>query len=502
VQSAQPVFRGYWVDTFNPGIFTEGEIDRLVADAKAANMNAIVVEVGRRGDCFCNRAIMPRTQASIAPYPFDPLDALIAKAHAEGLQVHAWITATAIWSDPAPPVDPAHVFNTHGPMTSGADNWIALRSDGADRGGRDYYLDPGHPDAADYIVRMYTSVATYYDVDGINLDRIRYPDYNLGINVPSWGYNPVAVRRFQAAIGRNDVPSPTDPEWMQWRRDQITNIVRRVYLETYAIKPRVRVSADTITYGDAPQSQGGWERTRAYAEVLQDWRGWMEEGIIDLNIAMNYRRDHLATDPNNERRMFDEWAEYLKDHQYRRHSAIGSALFLNSIDASLKQIRAAFAPSASGNLAHGWVGFSYSAPERIASPATWSAEERRAELTRAFTQPGESVPATPPVFASPAPPPDMPWKTRPTTGHLRGTVATREGAPFDQVRIDLYDAESHRPIGSRVTDGSGWFGFVDLSPGRYELVVDLPATRGGAANTDVASGRVTTVSLTLSAPAP
>ncbi|MGI8830584.1 MAG: family 10 glycosylhydrolase, partial [Candidatus Limnocylindria bacterium] len=97
VAAGEDEFRAYWVDAFGEGIFTRGQIDELVAAAKEANFNALVVQVGRRGDCFCNSAIMPRTQAFIDPLPYDPLQTLIDKAHAAGIEVHAWIIATAIW---------------------------------------------------------------------------------------------------------------------------------------------------------------------------------------------------------------------------------------------------------------------------------------------------------------------------------------------------------------------------------------------------------------------
>src|SRR5512133_1829096 len=73
MQATSPELRAHWVDAFHPGIYNPPQIDKLVADVKAANMNAIVVQVGRRGDCFCNKAIMPRTEAGIDPLPFDPL---------------------------------------------------------------------------------------------------------------------------------------------------------------------------------------------------------------------------------------------------------------------------------------------------------------------------------------------------------------------------------------------------------------------------------------------
>src|SRR5262249_52317613 len=232
----------------------------------------------------------------------------------------------------------------HGPSAAGRDNWVMLRHDGANRGANLYFFDPGHPDAADYIAGMFLSIVRNYEVDGINFDYVRYPDYNPGPDVPAWGYNPVAVARFQALTGRSDVPDPTDPQWMDWRREQVTNIIRRVYLESARIRPWIRVSADTITYGTAPGNAAAWIETRPYREVLQDWRGWMQEGILDLNIPMNYRREQLATEPNNFRRMYEEWSDFAKDHQYNRQAAVGTALYLNPIEDSITQIRKALAP--------------------------------------------------------------------------------------------------------------------------------------------------------------
>ena len=504
-QAPRSELRAYWVDAFGAGLFNEAEIDKLIADVKAANMNAIVAQVGRRGDCFCNKAAMPRTQAGIAPLPFDPLQSLIDKAHAQGIEVHAWIITTAIWNSAIAPTDPAHVFNQHGPSKSGADNWLMLRSDGANRAGSDYLLDPGHPAAADYIVKMYTSVVENYDVDGINFDRVRYPDFTLGLNVPSWGYNPVAVARFQEATGRTDVPAPTDPQWAQWRRDQVSGIVRRVYLESYALNPDVRVSADTITYGYGPQSVGGWQQTRTYAEVLQDWRGWMEEGILDLNIPMNYKREHFVTEPNNQQRMYHEWNEFSKDNQYRRQVAIGSAIYLNYVGAgagyagggSVAQVRKALAPSAAGNPSAGWVGYSYRTPDALTNEGKRSADLSRAELTRALTQPSEYDPITPPIFAEPATIPAMSWKTNPTAGQVMGTARTEAGQVFDQLRVELYDAETDALIATKLTDGTGWFGFVDVAPGRYKVVLDGARTTGKrVATLTVVAGQVATVELT------
>jgi uncharacterized lipoprotein YddW (UPF0748 family) len=496
-------FRAYWVDAFGEGIYTPAEVDRLVADARAANFNALVVQIGRRGDCFCNNAIMPRTQANIAPYPYDPLQTLIEKAHAAGIEVHAWVIATAIWQGATPPLDPNHVYNTHGPSKTGDENWVMTRYDGSRPG--DTYLDPGHPAAVDYIVSMYTSVVANYDIDGINFDRIRYPDGQLGQwpNNNAWGYNPVALERFHAATGRTDRPLPSDPEWSQWRRDQVTNIVRRVYLESHAIKPDIVVSAATITYGYGPGQLGGWELSRPYRETLQDWRGWMEEGILDLNMPMNYKREFCIV--GNEapacfglpqRSQYESWNEFIKDHQYDRQAVIGSALYLNSITDSVTQVRKALTDSSAGNPSFGWVGYSYRTPDALTNSGQRPGAASRAELTRALTQQSEYDSVTPPVFVEPAAVPAMPWLAQPTAGHVLGNVTDSGGVPFDQVEVTLYDAETDAHLATMLTDGTGWFGFADLAPGRYKTIVDGDVASGRRVVTfGVSAGGVTEVSV-------
>lgn len=481
-------FRAYWVDAFGEGLNSQEKVEELVAETKAANMNAIVAQVGRRGDCFCNEAAMPRTEAGVKPAPFDPLQALIEEAHAEGIEVHAWVISTAIWNSEQAPEAEDHVFNTNGPDAEGDADWLMRREDGELRAGADYSLDPGHPEAADYIVEMYTSIVENYDVDGVNLDRIRYPDFNDEEGVSSWGYNPTAVERFQHQTGRDDRPAPNDPEWSDWRREQVTNVVRKVYLETHAIDPSVRVSADTITYGEGPLQQGGWQESRTYNEVLQDWRAWMREGILDLNVPMNYKRDHEP----DQRRWYEQWSEYAKDNQYDRQTIVGSAAYLNDIGGTVNQVREALATSAAGNPSHGWAGYSYRNPDAETLSGDHDSGEGREELAKALTQESRYDEETPSVFADKASTPAMPWKS--SEAHIRGTV-TEGGEPVDEARVSLYRQRGNEKVEDRRADGSGYFGFVGLEPGRYRVVVEEEGFRGRRAiPVEVSAGEVSDAS--------
>ena len=445
--------RAYWVDAFGDGLFTPAQIDDVIAQTQALHLNAIVAQVVRRGDCFCNRALAPRTdQPGVDPAPFDPLDTLINKAHQNGIEVHAWVIATAVWRGSTPPPQPNHPFNLHGTSAAGSANWLTKRSDGVQQISTDWVLDPGHPDAAQWIVDNALSIVRNYAVDGINLDRIRYPDNNLGTNVPSWGYNDTAVAHFQAATGRTDLPTNSDAQWTQWRRDQITSIVRKIYVESFAIRPSVRVSADTIAYGYGPQHGTGWTGTRTYAEVLQDWDGWMREGILDTNIVMDYKRQLTA----GQDVMYREWSDYAKDNQYGRYSVVGTGMYLNDITSSATQARIAVAPSTAGNIGAGWAGYSYRTPDTMADAGTRTGAASRAELVKALTQPSQYDTITPAVFAGTASVPSMPWKAQPTAGHIRGTTAPN-------ARVDL--VTTGVTVRSLAADGQGWYAFVDIPPG-------------------------------------
>ncbi|MDT0341123.1 family 10 glycosylhydrolase [Streptomyces litchfieldiae] len=466
-------WRSYWVDAFNAGIYTPDQVSTLIDDALAVNANAVIVQTARRYDCFCNRALYPRTDAAVDPAPYDPLDEVIAQAHAAGLEVHAWVNVNTMWNSTTPPRSPDHVFNQHGPTAQGAGRWLNKKADGTELVGANAYVDPGHPDAVEYIVSAIRSIVAEYDVDGINLDYIRYPDGSAQTTHSDWGYNDVSLARFQRATGRTDIPAPADPQWSDWRRDQVTNLVRRVYLGIWEEDPGARLSMDAITYGFGPQSVGGWESTRTYAEVLQDWAGWLDEGIMDTVVTMNYKRNWNP----DQARMFAEWSEFLADAQGERQAVNGPALYLNSVADSVAQANLALTPTAAGNTAAGWSGYSYANPSM--DVATNGREAERQRLAEALTT-GPDAP-----FAEEAAVPDMVWKSAPSDGHVTGELALRDGTPLDGAEVTLIPLW---PGGERHTqraDGSGWFGFAHVPPGRYLARVDLPDGVAGVPLTTV-----------------
>src|SRR5437870_3339664 len=122
-----PELRAVWVDAFHDGFKTPAQVDDLVAWARAANLNALFVQVRRRGDAYYTRSLEPRSDDPDLAAGFDALQDLIDKAHQgpQRLQVHAWLATLPIWSKhDSPPAAPTHAFNLHGPSADPGDSWL------------------------------------------------------------------------------------------------------------------------------------------------------------------------------------------------------------------------------------------------------------------------------------------------------------------------------------------------------------------------------------------
>lgn len=361
-KSASPEFRALWVHNWRSGLLNSSEVDETVRWAKSCNMNALVVQVRRVGDAYYDSAFEPHA-TNIQCSNFDPLGYTIKQAKANGLEVHAWfnvfrVCTTTISSDPK------HVANTHPEWLSKDVNGISASSDGK-------FLDPGVPEVRTYLVKLISDLVGKYDIDGVTLDYIRYPEN-------TWGYNDIAVARFNAKYGRTGKPSPTDPLWCDWRREQVTETVRAIRDEIHRLKPRVKLSAATVAWGDCPSD---FTKTSAYGHVFQDWRKWMEDGLLDANMLMNYR------EPSGQNASFVGWLVGAKKWSGGRHVYCGLMAYDDRAAGTVSQVKLAREKGVQGV-----VGFAFSQSD----------QPLKSDLACKLKT----------VFEESAPVPAMPWKGR------------------------------------------------------------------------------------------
>src|SRR2546428_4246401 len=161
-------YRAPWVDAFHDGIKSPAQVQKLVADAHRANINALIVQVRKAGDAYFNRSDEPRATDIQGPADFDPLEYVIALAHSAvpRIEVHAWLNTFFAGES-------SRVYVDHGT------DWGNRANDGSTSG----YLDPGGPEGQRYTHKDFMDAARNYDVDGPHLDFVRYPRR-------AWCYNP------------------------------------------------------------------------------------------------------------------------------------------------------------------------------------------------------------------------------------------------------------------------------------------------------------------------
>ncbi len=347
-------FRGLYVDAFHPGFKTHEQVTQMVTAARAANFNALIVQVRKRGDAYYNSHIEPKASDIAADY--DPLADIITQAHAVGMQVHAWLSVYEValdskWSRPA--ASAIHLAHPE---------WLMADRDGKTIVGTGkIWVDPGIPAVREQFVSVVTDVLNNYQVDGIHLDNIRYP-------VAKYGYNAISVARFKQEQSISEVPEDDDPIWCQWRRDQVTALVRDVHAAVVSVRPSVKLSVSGIM---KPETAAGF--------FFQDYEAWLRDSMVDFIIAMLY----LTEDK------MPEYASAALAAAHGRHVYAGIGAYRLAPDLTMKHIVDA---RAAGAVGFGVYSYHYLGPN---TPTP--------DLTELQDLSGG-------VFSEPAGVPLMPWK--------------------------------------------------------------------------------------------
>ena len=182
---------------------------------------------------------------SVSP-GYDALQFAIDECHKRGMQLHAWVVTI-----------PVGKWNKTGCVQLRKKYPKLVRKIG-DEG----YLNPEQPATTDYLVRCCKEIVQRYDVDGVHLDYIRYPE--------TW-------------------PKAKNAAVRSERRSNITRIVRAIYQAVKELKPWVMVSCAPIGKHDdlSRYRSNGWN---AHSTVGQDAQQWLKEGIMDALFPMMYFR--------------------------------------------------------------------------------------------------------------------------------------------------------------------------------------------------------------------
>lgn len=225
------------------------ELTNILDKLQKAGINTVLLQTRVRGTMIYPSEYEP-WDGCLSGFPgkspgYDPLEFAINECHKRGMELHAWVVTI-----------PVGKWNSLGCKR------LRLRFPGLIRNIADEgYMNPEMPETANYLSKLCKEITENYDIDGINLDYIRYPE--------TW----------KIKVSGN-----------QGRR-YITNIVETISKEVKSIKPWVKMSCSPIGKADdlTRYWSHGWN---AYSTVLQDAQGWLKNGLMDELFPMMYFKEN------------------------------------------------------------------------------------------------------------------------------------------------------------------------------------------------------------------
>jgi len=255
--------------------------DRLAA----AGINTVFFETVNAGFPIYPSRVAP--QQNPLTRQWDPLEAAVELAHERGMELHAWVWTFAVGNE-------AHnrVVNLPlaypGPIVSEHPDWASYDRQGnlILAGQEEAFLDPANPAARRYLLQLFEEIVTRYDVDGLQLDYIRYP-FQSASATRTQGYGRAARQQFQQRTGVDPItllPERDRELWQQWTEFRVSQINSFIAETSELVR---RLDSDLILSA-AVFSMPTQERIQ---KIQQNWEVWAQQGDVDMIVVMTYATD-------------------------------------------------------------------------------------------------------------------------------------------------------------------------------------------------------------------
>ncbi len=264
-------FRGTWLARNS---LSSKEVLAKALDSLAANnFNTAFINVWSRGYPLWKSDVFFRETGKYIDPTYQGRDVLaeaIAEGHKRGIHIEAWFEYGFVggWTGNQPVGVKGPIFVTH-------TDWVARKDDGTEIDNSNFYwMIHTKPEVQNFLIEMCTEIARNYDVDGIELDRIRYSSLQ-------YGYDPYTDSLYRAQNGGSAPPANvSDTSWIRWRANNLNEFMVRARDSIKAINPHINISNAPSLY-----SSSGYT---SYFSFCQDWIGWLHDGSVDNVQVQSY----------------------------------------------------------------------------------------------------------------------------------------------------------------------------------------------------------------------
>lgn len=276
----------------------------MLDEMRAIGINTVFFQVRPSSDAFYRKGVEPWSEWLSGEQGkglwYDPLKFMIQECHKRGMELHAWFNPfrAVHLGDLERNTHKRHITRTH-------PEWLVPY-------GRGVLVNPGIPEARDYVVSVISSVVAKYDVDGVHLDDYFYPYPYQGQEFPD--------QDTYAIYGQNSFDSRA-----AWRRNNINEFIRVLGEAIGKEKSHVKFGVSPFgvwrNQSNDPKGSKTWAGVPSYDSLYADTRHWLQEGWIDYLVPQLYWSIGFKAAG------FDELLAWWASQNHNRHIYAGHALY-------------------------------------------------------------------------------------------------------------------------------------------------------------------------------
>ncbi|WP_235782111.1 glycoside hydrolase family 10 protein, partial [Paenibacillus senegalensis] len=279
---------------------------QILDDLKSLGINAIIMQIKPTADSFYPSEYGPWSEwlsgVQGRDPGYDPLQFMIEEAQKRNLEFHAWFNPyrISIHSD-------INRLSAEHPLKKHQD-WMVTY------GGR-LLLDPGIPEAQEYIINSVMEVVSKYDIDAVQFDDYFYPYPANESDFPD--------QQTYETYGKDRFNNIAD-----WRRDNVNTFIRKLAAEIKKEKPYVKFGISPFGIWRNKSSDPTGSDTNGlqnYDALYADTRKWIEEAWVDYMTPQNYW--HFGNESAAYEVVLDWWIKELRERGSNTHLYIGQASY-------------------------------------------------------------------------------------------------------------------------------------------------------------------------------
>ncbi len=277
-------YRAIWL---TPTQKNHAEVEHFVRRCAESGINMISVELFV--DCTM---ICPMPEDSYFEHcpdlnGFDLLDSFVTLSHKYNIELHCWMpsfragaTSSKYWQ------------RSIGYKKT---EWQLISNKGSNgysgETHSEVFLNPALEEVRDHLAETYAYILKNYDIDGIQLDFIRY---KAPSDTDDFGYDPATIAAFKEKYPQfkeSDISfDRTAPYWQAWvdfRALQVSKFVQLMHETVEELAPEIILSADV-----------GAVTNDSYNIHYQDSKYWLDQNWLDMIHPMAYGEkdsEHVKT---------------------------------------------------------------------------------------------------------------------------------------------------------------------------------------------------------------